>query len=134
MKEKYEDFDSYEYHFVDEVLKDIFGKKNMIRRYSLGAEGTFNLLYIDNSIYEFRFKKIKFLPKSDGKKAFRDSKKDEVIEAIANRLNENNIEFSITKGKFVSLKDNSFITQIEIVKKTKEPENLGKVRIDGEWI
>ena len=121
-KKEYDNFDSYEYHFVDKVLKEIFGKRQMIKRYSLAGEGIFNLLYIDNYIYEFRFKEIKSLPVSDGKKAFRDAKKDEVIDV------------AITGGNFISFKDRNYLVQIEIVKKTKEPSNLGKVRIDGEWI
>ena len=67
-KKDFDNFDSYEYHFVDKVLKEIFGKRQMIKRYSLVGEGIFNLLYIDNYIYEFRFKEIKSLPVSDGKK------------------------------------------------------------------
>lgn len=131
---KYDNFDSYEYHFVDKVLKNIFGEKQMIKRYSLAGEGIFNLLYIDNYIYEFRFKEIKSLPVSDGKKAFRDTKKDEIIDMISKILDENNINFAVTNGKFISFKDRNYLVQIEIVKKIKEPSNLGKVRIDGEWI
>ena len=133
-KKEYDNFDSYEYHFVDKVLKEIFGKRQMIKRYSLAGEGIFNLLYIDNYIYEFRFKEIKSLPVSDGKKAFRDAKKDEVIDAVTETLNKYNLDFAVTGGKFISFKDRKYLIQIEIVKKTKEPSNLGKVRIDGEWI
>ena len=131
---KYDIFDSYEYHFVNKVLKNIFGEKQMIKRYSLAGEGIFNLLYIDNYIYEFRFKEIISLPISDGKKAFRDTKKDEIIDMISKILDENNINFAVTNGKFISFKDRNYLVQIEIVKKIKEPSNLGKVRIDGEWI
>jgi len=133
-KKDFDNFDSYEYHFVDKVLKDIFGKRQMIKRYSLAGEGIFNLLYIDNYIYEFKFKEIKSLPVSDGKKAFRDAKKDEVIDMISQVLSEKNIDFAITQGKFISFKDRKYLVQIEIVKKLKEPANLGKTRIDGEWI
>ena len=45
-----------------------------------------------------------------------------------------NLDFAITGGKFISFKDRNYLVQIEIVKKIKEPSNLGKVRIDGEWI
>ena len=133
-KKEYDNFDSYEYHFVDKVLKEIFGKRQMIKRYSLAGEGIFNLLYIDNYIYEFRFKEIKSLPVSDGKKAFRDAKKDEVINAVTEILNKYNLDFFFICGKFISFKDRNYIIQIEIVKKIKEPSNLGKVKIDGEWI
>lgn len=134
LKKEYDNFDSYEYHFVNEFLKDIFGERQMIRRYSLGAEGIFNLLYIDNCIYEFRLKEIKTLPISDKKKAFRDAKKDEIIDTITKALTENNFEFAVTNGKFISFKDRTYLIQIEIIKKIKEPSNLGKVKVDGEWI
>ena len=133
-KKKYDNFNSYEYHFIDKILKDTFGEKQMIRRYSLIGEGIFNLLYIDDCIYEFRFKEAKSLPISDGKKAFRDAKKDEIINKISIILDKNNIDFAITNGKFIFFKDRDYLTQIEIVKKRDEPSNLGKVRIDGEWI
>ena len=45
-----------------------------------------------------------------------------------------NLDFAITGGKFISFKDRNYLVQIEIVKKIKEPANLGKVKIDGEWI
>ena len=61
-------------------------------------------------------------------------KKDEVIDAVAATLSKYNLDFTITGGKFISFKDRKYLVQIEIVKKTKEPSNLGKVRIDGEWI
>lgn len=133
-KKEYDNFDSYEYYFMDKVLKNIFDKKQMIRRYSLSGEGIFNLLYIDNYIYEFRFKEIKSLLVSDGKKAFRDAKKDEIINAVAAILSKYNLDFAITGGKFISFKHRNYLVQIEIVKKIKEPSNLGKIRIDGEWI
>lgn len=131
--EKYDWFDSYEYHFV-EYLKDIFGNRKMIRRYSLGGEGIFNLLYTDNGIYQFKFKQISTLPISDGVLAVRDNKKNEVIDQVAKSLEENGITYSVTGGKFLNVKDSNFITQIELIKKRSEPANLGKTRIDGEWI
>ena len=30
-KKEYDNFDSYEYHFVDKILKEIFGKRQMIK-------------------------------------------------------------------------------------------------------
>ena len=53
---------------------------------------------------------------------------------ISQVLSEKNIDFAITQGKFISFKDRKYLVQIEIVKKLKEPANLGRVRIDGEWI
>ena len=65
-KKEYDNFDSYEYHFVDKVLKEIFGKRQMIKRYSLAGEGIFNLLYIDNYIYaSLTQPPIKIIDKND---------------------------------------------------------------------
>ena len=124
---------NYEYDFVN-YLKKIFGNKKMIRRYSLGAEGIFNLLYTDDGIYQFKFKKISTLPISDGTLAVRDNKKNEIIEQIVQSLKEKGKTYSVTGGKFLNIKDNDFNFQIEIIKKRSEPINLGKVLIDGEWI
>ena len=120
-KKEYDNFDSYEYHFVDKVLKEIFGKRQMIKRYSLAGEGIFNLLYIDNYIYEFRLKEIKSLPVNDGKKAFRDADKDIIVEEITKALKNKNIEYTVNSGKFITFKYNNFIFKIEIVKKAAIP-------------
>ena len=60
--------------------------------------------------------------------------KRNVEKIITETLNKYNLDFAVTGGKFISFKDRNYLIQIEIVKKTKEPSNLGKVRIDGEWI
>ena len=67
---------------VVEFLKTIFGKRKMIRRYSLGAEGIFNLLYTDKGVYQFKFKDINKLPASDGAIAQRDNLKNKIVEKI----------------------------------------------------
>lgn len=125
-------FFEYEYSFVNDFLKSIYGNK-IIRRYSLGGDGIFNLLYLDDSLYELRFKEIKKMLINDGKSAFRDSKKDEIVKTICDNLKEGT-EYTVNSGKFISFKLGNYIAQIEIVKKTKEPDNLGKVRIDGIWV
>ena len=130
---KYEYFDTYEYDFV-EYLKTIFGNKKMIRRYSLGAEGIFNLLYTDYGIYQLKFKKLSTLPMSDGTLQVKTNNKNKIIEPIVQSLGKNGITYSVTGGKFLNIEDNNFITQIEIIKKRNEPANLGKVKIDGEWV
>jgi len=125
-------FYEYEYPFVDSFLKSIYGNK-IIRRYSLGGDGIFNLLYLDDGkIYEIRFKQATKMLENDGKSAFRDSTKDEIVKNICDNLKDT--EYTINSGKFISLKLGKYIGQIEIVKKTKEPDNLGKVRINGIWI
>ena len=130
---KYEYFWEYEYPFGNDFLKNIF-KDNYMRKYSLVGDGIFNLILFNDKIYDISIKKGNSMLLNDGKKAFRDAKKDKVINAVTETLNKYNLDFAVTGGKFISFKDRNYLIQIEIVKKTKEPSNLGKVRIDGEWI
>ena len=119
---------------VVEFLKTIFGKRKMIRRYSLGAEGIFNLLYTDKGVYQFKFKDINKLPASDGAIAQRDNLKNKIVETIVEAFKEKNIKCSVTGGKFINIDTNGYMAQIEVIKKISIPSNLGQVRIDGEWI
>lgn len=130
---KVDNFEEYEYPFLKIFLKDIFGDK-IKRKYSLIGEGIFILLYIDEKIYEFKFKEAKTLLLNDGRKAFRDETKDRVIAKIANKLDENEIKYTINSGKFISFKLGNYIAKVEIIKKLKEPEGLGKTLINGEWV
>lgn len=126
-------FFELEYPFINIFLKNIYGDK-VRRRYSLIGDGIFNLLYIEDKIYEIKFKEVKKMLPSDGKKAFRDTLKDDIIEKISNQLKENDIEFSVNEGKFITFKIQKYIALIEVIKKTKEPEGLGKTLINGEWV
>lgn len=134
LDKKVEDFSEYEYPFINVFLKEIFGERNAMRRYSLAGEGIFNLIYLEDKIYEVKFKEIKKMLINDNKKALRDATKDFIVEKICKVLQENNIEYATNSGKFISFKLNKYIAQIEIIKKLKEPENLGKTRINGEWV
>ena len=59
---------------------------------------------------------------NDGKKAFRDSDKDYIIETICNKLQNNNINFTTNSGKYITFQYNNFIFKIETIKKTSMPE------------
>ena len=58
---------------------------------------------------------------NDGKKAFRDTDKDIIVEEITKALKNKNIEYTVNSGKFITFKYNNFIFKIEIVKKAAIP-------------
>ena len=118
---KYEYAWEYEYPFGMDFLKSIFGD-NYTRKYSKTGEGIFNIIQIDNKIYDISFKKNATMLSNDGKKAFRDETKDKVIEMITNKFNENNIEYAINSGKYITFKYNGFTFKLEIVKKAVMPQ------------
>lgn len=119
--EKYEEFWEYDYPFGDDFLKSIFNN-NYLRKYSLIGDGIFNIVSVDNKIYDISLKNCKSLLLNDNKKAFRDSTKDIIVEKICNKLNENDIEYTVNSGKFITFKYNNFIFKIEVVKKAAMPQ------------
>ena len=58
---------------------------------------------------------------NDGKKAFRDTDKDIIVEEITKALKNKNIEYTVNSGKFITFKYNNFIFKVEIVKKAAIP-------------
>lgn len=139
MKEKFFDrsfeyFYEIEYPFIKDVLQKIYGETKALRRFSLVGEGQFILIYMDNKIYEFKIKEIKKMLQDDGKIALRDETKNKVIDMFTSFLKENNIKYTKNNGKYISFPIDKYIVQIEVIKKIKEPSNLGKVRVNGIWI
>ena len=118
--DKYEYFWEYEYPFGEDFLKSIF-KDKFLRKYSLSGNGIFNLILIDNKIYDVSLKAAKTMLKDDGKLAFRDATKDIIINDIVEKLKELNIEYTVNSGKFITFKYNNIIFKIEIVKKAAMP-------------
>ena len=119
--EKYENFNEYDYPFGEDFLKSLFNEQYK-RKYSLIGDGIYNIVFKDNKIYSIDLKQGKNLLLNDGKKAFRDSTKDEIIDIITKELNKNNIIFTINSGKFVTFEYNNFIFKIEVVKKAAMPK------------
>lgn len=117
---KYEYFCEYDYPFGEDFLKSIF-KDKYKRKYSMIGEGIYNLIFFNNKIYDVSLKKGTSLLVNDGKKAFRDADKDVVMEMITKALTDNEIEFTINSGKFITFKYNNFIFKIEVVKKAAMP-------------
>lgn len=113
MKKEY--FWEYGYPF-GEFLKKIFQDKYK-RKYSLEGNGIFNLLYIDNKIYEIKFTEAKKLLENDNKK-FTDKNKLFIVEEITKNLKSN---FTVNGGKFITFELDGYIAKIEIIKKMAEP-------------
>ena len=118
----YEYFWEYEYPFGMDFLKYCFGSLYQ-RKYSLNGEGIFNLvLWENNKIYEIKLTKGTKMLENDGKLAFRDTNKDEIIHIICDKLDDIDIPFSINSGKFITFKYNNFIFKIEVIKKAAMPQ------------
>ena len=92
-----------------------------MRKYSLIGDGIFDLVFYEDKIYNVILKKGTSMLENDGKKAFRDATKDEVIAKIVEELSKHNIECTVNGGKFITFKYNNFIFKIEIVKKAAMP-------------
>ena len=114
MKKEY--FWEYGYQF-GEFLKKIFQDKYK-RKYSLEGNGIYNLLYIDNKIYEIKFTETKKLLENDNKK-FTDKNKLFIVEEITKNLKNN---FTVNGGKFITFELDSYIAKVEIIKKMAEPK------------
>ena len=113
MKKEY--FWEYGYQF-GEFLKKIFQDKYK-RKYSLEGNGIYNLLYIDNKIYEIKFTETKSLLANDNKK-FTDKNKLFIVEEITKNLKNN---FTVNGGKFITFELDGYIAKVEIIKKMAEP-------------
>lgn len=120
--EKPFNFQECDYHFGADFLTSIFGEKKYMRKYSKVGDGIYNLLFIDNKIYELKLKNVNNMLTNDNKKAFRDTTKDYIVDNIINQLKLNNIEATTQDGKFITFKYFDYIIKVEIVKKNSIPE------------
>ena len=114
MKKEY--FWEYGYQF-GEFLKKIFQDKYE-RKFSLEGNGIYNLLYIDNKIYEIKFTETKKLLENDNKK-FTDKNKLFIVEEITKNLKNT---FTVNGGKFITFELDGYIAKVEIIKKMAEPK------------
>ena len=105
-----------EYKF-GEFLKKIFGESVYKRKYSLEGNGIFNLLYINNKIYEVKYGKTTSMLKPDNHK-FTDDK-EFIINTIVDNLKCDTI---VNGGKFITFPVDQWIAKVEIIKKLKEPK------------
>lgn len=117
--EKKEYFWEYEWPFGEDFLRSIFPSYR--RKFSMTGNGIYNLVTLDNKLYDITLKSTKGMLPNDGKSAFRDPTKDKVIAGITAQLNQLGIEYSVNSGKYITFPLFGTIAKIEIVKKTTEP-------------
>lgn len=127
MKEKFfnkkvDYFWEFEYPFGEVFLKEIF-KEQYKRKYSMVGDGIFNLIFLEDKIYDLSFKKTNSFMLNDGKLALRDKGKDEIVKRIVDKLEENNIEYTVNSGKYITFRiQDNYIAKVEIIKKVKMPQ------------
>ena len=112
----------YDYLFGVEFLVSIFGANAYFRKYSMQGDGIYNLLLIEDKIYDLKLKEVKSMVVDDHQKAYRDTTKDYIVEHIVAKLAENGINAATNKGKLITFKSNDKIFSVEITKKTSMPQ------------
>lgn len=126
MKEKFfnkkvDYFWEFEYPFGEVFLKEIF-QDSYKRKYSMVGEGIFNLVFLEDKIYDISFKKTNSFMPNDGKSALRDKGKDYIVQKIVEALEKENVKYTVNSGKYITFEiQNNYIAKVEIVKKTKMP-------------
>lgn len=108
-------FWEYEYKF-GEFLKKIF-PNTYKRKFSMTGNGIYNLIIIQDKIYEVKFSQTTKLIEDNGVLT-KDKIKNKIIENITNNLKNN---YTVNNGK-ITFKLGKFIAKIEIIKKLKMPE------------
>lgn len=108
-------FWEYEYKF-GEFLKKIF-PNTYKRKFSMTGNGIYNLIIIQDKIYEVKFSQTTKLIE-DNSALTKDKIKNKIIENITNNLKNN---YTVNNGK-ITFKLGKFIAKIEIIKKLKMPE------------
>lgn len=127
MKEKFfnkkvDHFEDFEYPFAEVFLKEIF-QDNYKRKYSMIGDGIFNLVFLEDKIYDISFKKTNSFMLNDGKSALRDKGKDYIVQKIVEALEKENVKYTVNSGKYITFEiQNNYIAKVEIVKKTKMPQ------------
>lgn len=118
--EKKEYFWEYDYPF-GEFLRESMPAGNYRRKFSMTGNGIYNLVTIDGKLYDVTLKSATKLLPDDGKKAFRDTTKDKLIDLLKDKLSQLGVNCTVNSGKFITFELFDFIAKLEIVKKTTEP-------------
>ena len=128
MKEKFfnkkvDYFWEFEYPFGEVFLKEIF-QDSYKRKYSMVGEGIFNLVFLEDKIYDISFKKTNSFMLNDGKFALRDKVKYYIVQKIVESLEKENVKYTVNSGKYITFEiQNNYIAKVEIVKKKKMHQN-----------
>lgn len=118
--EKKQYFWEYEWPF-SEFLRESLPEGSYRHKFSMVGNGIYNLVTLDDKLYDISLKSATKLLPNDGKKAFRDTTKDKLIDLLKDKLSQLGINCTVNSGKFITFELFSFVAKLEIVKKTTEP-------------
>ena len=110
-------FWEYDYKF-GEFLKKIF-PNTYKRKYSMAGNGIYNLILINDKIYEVKFSETKAMLE-DNNKLTTDALKNKIINNIINNFKEGTI-YAVNNGK-LTFQLGKFIAKVEVIKKVRMPE------------
>lgn len=110
-------FWEYEYPFAT-FLKGIF-PKTFKRKYGIKDSGIYNLILVNDKIYDVTFKQAKTMLEDNGTLTT-EKLKNKIIQNILDNLKENAV-YTVNNGK-ITLKVDNYIAKIEVIKKTRMPE------------
>lgn len=119
--EKKEYLWEYEWPF-GEFLRESLPTGSYRRKFSMTGNGIYNLVTLDSKLYEVTLKSATKLLPNDGKKAFRDTTKDKLIDLLKDKFSQLGINCTVNSGKFITFELFGFVAKLEIVKKTTEPD------------
>lgn len=118
--EKKQYFWEYEWPF-GEFLRESLPEGSYRHKFSMVGNGTYNLVTLDDKLYDISLKSTTKLLPNDDKKAFRDTTKDKLIDLLKDKLSQLGINCTVNSGKFITFELFGFVAKLEIVKKTTEP-------------
>lgn len=107
-------FWEYDYKF-GEFLKKIF-PNTYKRKYSMDGNGIYNLILIQDKVYEVKFSQANSML-VDNEKLTTDKVKNKIIENIYSNLKN---KYTINNSK-ITFKLGNYVAKVEIVKKMKMP-------------
>ena len=114
IEKKYEYFWETEYPF-QKMLEKIFPTYKT--KYSLTGNGIFNLVFINDKIYEVKYTRTTSMGENDNHSI--DMDKKFIIDTIVDNLKTDNI--AVFGGKFITFPVANWIAKVEIIKKLKMP-------------
>ena len=115
MERKVDYFWESEYAFK-KFLKKVFDDKFKIK-YSLSGNGIYNLVFLNDKIYEIKYTKTRAMGLMDNHKT--DEDKAFIIDNIVNNLKTQN--YAVFGGKYITFPVGEWIAKVEIIKKLKMP-------------
>lgn len=108
-------FWEYQYPF-GEFLNKIF-PNTYKRKYSMTGNGIYNLVLVQDKIYEVKMSEVKSLL-TNNNLLTTDKLKNKIINNICDNLKSN---YTVNNGK-ITFKLGNFIAKVEVIKKLKMPE------------